>query len=819
MRAKMLTKRAFSLIFSLMVILLVSCVSLSAFAAEAECDHPNLKADKWTVISQPTCSKSGVKEQFCGDCNENVTFLIDLNPDAHNIGAWEMLTPNSCTQTGLKVRKCVDCKKILEREVIPAHNYTVLYGNEATCVREGYQFKMCTTCYDMITVTLPVDEDAHNYGEWHITNEATCVNNSGERTRKCGNTDVNGVYCGAEEIENFVNPENHVSITWREDEKVLPTCYKDGYTPGTCNDCKNQVRDILPKHSNAMYQVLYVIPATCHSEGIERRLCKGVDPENPCGFEYDAVIEIDENAHAYDDWRISKEANCTPGERVRYCKYHPSATQKQTIPATGEHVYGDWVVTQEPDCTTTGIKEKTCTVEGCNAKITETLPVHHVYGTWTTTVEMSCKDGNIKTGSKTAVCNYCNYKKSFTVPAIHSFGQWYVKEKADCKNGNPGTMERKCASCGKSEIKTYEAEHDYTPWIVTTAPACADEAAGKTGRTGTYTRWCKTCKAEETKRIPVTHEYENWEIIEYPTCSESGSKTGTCKFCGKVCKEAIDYLGHNYTEWEITVEPDCSKEDNKEGSKKRTCKVCKDIQEESIPAQHDYEWLLDGENICESEKLVYNKICVKCKTTSTAEDPIVLVKGYHPNLRTNVIKESCATSGYKVDYCPDCGYNKVYDIVPATGHELSEKWYDMVKPSCTSKGSRYKTCANCDYIEFVAIDSTKHLLMTIKPGYEPTCTEPGLSAESYCAECKQTFPAVTLPAKGHVYENGACKVCRVYENSNECLCSCHSTDAFDAMIFNIIRKLYQIFGINQVCACGELHYDEVGFIGKLFGRG
>ena len=48
---------------------------------------------------------------------------------------------------------------------------------------------------------------------------------------------------------------------------------------------------------------------------------------------------------------------------------------------------------------------------------------------------MSCADGNIKTGSRTAKCNFCNYTKNFTVPAVHNFNEWTIKEKANCKNG------------------------------------------------------------------------------------------------------------------------------------------------------------------------------------------------------------------------------------------------------------------------------------------------------------------------------------------------------------------------------------------------
>lgn len=816
MKAKMLTKKAFSLAFSLMMILLICCFSFSAFAAEAECGHPNLKEDKWVVTIEPTCSMSGSKEQFCNDCNKTVTYLIDPAPNVHTIGAWEVLTPHSCTQTGVNVRRCIDCKKIIERENVPAHDYAALYGYEATCMRAGYQIKMCTTCYDIITENLPIDKDAHRYSDWYVTTEATCVNDSGVKTRKCLEYDESGNYCQHTEVIAYTEPNNHKNVTWREDEIKAPTCYEDGYTPGTCNYCEAELRDVLPKHSYSAYRILSTVPATCHSEGTERRLCE-------CGLEYDAVLEITEDSpHVYGEWRIAKEADCQDGLRVKSCIYHPSERVEQKIPKTGEHIYGDWEVIVEPDCTTTGIRVKSCTVEGCDEKITESLPTYHVYATWTTTVEMSCADGNIKTGSRTAKCNFCNYTKNFTVPAVHNFNEWTIKEKADCKTGNPGTMQRKCSNCGKIEIKTYDEEHNFTVWVVTTAAVCADEANGISGRTGQAKRWCLTCRTEEVKTLPAEHYVDEWALVEYPDCTDTGKQTGTCRFCGKVCEEEIDSLGHNYGEWKTTVEPGCSTE----GKKERTCIACNATQSEILPAEHIYSnWDLEGDSEHNSGKTnVYlNRYCTECGVTDTMKTPVTLTADYHPNLRTNEIKATCTTSGYKVDYCPDCNYSKVHSIVPAKGHELSENWYDMVEPSCTSKGSRYKTCANCDYLELVELDSLKHLLVTITPGVEPTCTQGGYTTESYCSVCKQVFPSVELPIKKHEFVNGACINCRVYEGTDDdgfggCVCSCHSTDGFDAIIFGIIRKIYQFFGINQVCACGELHYEEAGFFAKLFGN-
>ena len=203
MKAKMLTKKAFSLMFCLTVVLFVCCMSFSAFAAETECTHPNLKENNWVVTKAPTCSESGTKEQVCKDCKVTVSYDLAVDPEAHVLDAWEQVAASSCSQTGLKVRKCIHCKKVIEEEIIPAHNYTVLYGTEATCMRTGYQFKMCLDCYDMITVNLDIDKAAHTYSDWVVTQEGTCVNGSGKRVKTCLNTDEDGNLCGHEVFESF----------------------------------------------------------------------------------------------------------------------------------------------------------------------------------------------------------------------------------------------------------------------------------------------------------------------------------------------------------------------------------------------------------------------------------------------------------------------------------------------------------------------------------------------------------------------------------------------------------------------------------------
>lgn len=818
MKAKT-TKKALSLFLSLLMIFSVMSSAFSVSAAD--CDHEALKDDPsvvWEIVRPTSCRMEGSKKTSCPICHETVTAAIPIDPNAHVLGPWQVTVVNSCEREGQEVRICIECNTTRETRPIPKHNFKRLYGESATCMVAGYEFVMCTSCFAMETRTLPIDTSAHVMGEWIITKEATCVNGSGERTRFCLNCDLNGNRCPQQEKEAYSDPENHVNIVWDPSATVEPTCYSDGYVPGICSDCKERVKDPIPQHSQVEYQVLSSNPATCVTEGSEKRRCTG------CGLEYDVVLPIDPDKHVSGEWIIEKEASCVNGLRSKGCIYHPTADRvEEILPANGKHNFGEWETTIEPNCSMTGLRVKKCA--DCSETITEELPTKHNYLDWTEVKVMNCDETKLQQGSKLAKCNDCNFEKYFIVPTLHTYGLWVITKASDCESGNEGEMERFCLKCGKKETKTYVQEHDFCEWFVSEVPTCAKD--GLSGKEGKYTRYCKVCATEENITIPVTHEFGEWEIIKYPVHTmenglldeEKGSKVRYCKFCDAEEKAEI-VPEHVFGEWVVTQESTCTEK----GEKVRKCFVCGFEETAELPVEHTYgNYDLTsiyncGDKAKGNEKLV--RVCTKCGQS----DDYTLAQNYsgHPNLKVVVIEPTCTTSGYTSTYCPDCMDTAIIsDIVDPLGHELDENWTIVGNPSCTAKGSSYKACANCDYLETVYFDKTEHVLIVTVPGVEPTCTTPGSTPEAYCAVCKATFSSQPLPANGHKYDDGSeiCKICKAYKDTDNCTCDCHSTSGIGAIIFRIIRTLYQMIGINQYCKCGVAHYDEVGFLGKLFGRG
>lgn len=819
MKAKFTAKKILSIMLA--VLMIFSVVSISA-SAENNCPHISELGDEgWETVIAPTCSSSGQARKWCEKCVDWATKTIDNTPGKNHVpGVWTEVVQHTCSSKGLKEIKCTqkECGVVIKTEEVPAHDYSVVYETAATCMKDGYRFIMCTTCYDSKTETLYKSDTLHAYGEGQVTKVATCEE-AGEKTYFCQNRDENGNTCKASYTESYTDEENHVKIIWDKKATVQPTCTQNGYVLGKCEVCETEFRKTLPMHSASHYEKLSTVPSTCHTRGSEYRRCI-------CGLEYEVELDFDKDNHVYSEWRISKEPGCEPGERYRVCEYEYDIKETQAIPATGEHKYGEWVVTEESTCSFTGTRVKTCSI--CGDKVTEDIPVKHDLAKWTTVTKMSCNEASIQQGTKYAECDKCNYKTYFIVPAVHSFGNWRISAPADCKSGKAGTKIRECSACGKTETMEYYAEHDFYNWVVSDKPVCATDKTS--GKTGMYTRVCKTCGKAEHKLIPVTHEFIDVEIITYPVCYKngqcnSGEKLVKCKHCGKESKAAIE-SEHNFTEWETETAGSCNSDDKSlvEGTEKRTCKACGYVQYQSTEGKHSFtDWQLPegtkcGDKAPENGEYRLKRTCTKC---GKREEKSVSVID-HPNAITITAEATCTTTGYTVERCPDCGNeNRIGEIIPVLGHDLDEQWTTKVTPSCKSSGSRYKACSRCDYLEFNEIAKTEHILLEIEAGVEPTCLTPGKTPVTYCGVCFTTFQSEAIPALGHTYAEGSevCSRCYAYAGSDKnCGCACHSTAGMEGFFFKIIVKLYQFFGINQECSCGELHYDEPGIFAKLFGK-
>ncbi|MCD7826968.1 MAG: hypothetical protein LUG85_00300, partial [Clostridiales bacterium] len=228
---------------------------------------------------------------------------------------------------------------------------------------EGSMSHHCTRC-DAITDVTVIPLADHSYGEWVVTQEATC-NATGEETRTCAN-------CYATETRTTEkDPTNHIGTTYVVGY-VAATCGVDGYSGDTyCSDC-----DTL--------------------------------------LESGEVISATEN-HTYGEWKVVTEATCgADGLKQRVCSVC-EAVEEEAIPATGAHSYVG-VVTKDASCGTTGIMTYTCSV--CENSYTEVIPAtsEHHYVTFEGKAATCTEDGY----SDWVECLFCGdiQTASEVIPAL-----------------------------------------------------------------------------------------------------------------------------------------------------------------------------------------------------------------------------------------------------------------------------------------------------------------------------------------------------------------------------------------------------------------
>ena len=176
-------------------------------------------------------------------------------------------------------------------------------------------------------------------------------------------------------------------------------------------------------------------------------------------------------------------------------------------------------------------------------------------------------------------------------------------------------------------------------------------------REDTHTRTCidDTCGKTETK----SHSWNNGVEIKAPNCSEIGKKEYTCKDCGVIKTEDIDFLGHEWSDW--TDDGEHATTD----THTRSCKRERCSETEQVNHSWD-DWLSDDE-------INHKKTCSVCsgmrKNAHKWDDGVVT---------TQPTEDS---DGVKTYTCSDCGYTKTE---PIDKLEHVHNWSDWIEQDTNS---------------------------------------------------------------------------------------------------------------------------------------
>ena len=139
-----------------------------------------------------SCTVLDAAEEFLWEAED---FTIDIL-HGHDEIWWTTQYEATCSSSGYEVRYCDKCGyNIDSRYVDPTgnHDYGEWSVGSWSCEVEHTEYRRCNTCGHRDSKT--VAASYHKYGEWEITQEASC-NQSGKKTRVC-------TVCGRDETEYF----------------------------------------------------------------------------------------------------------------------------------------------------------------------------------------------------------------------------------------------------------------------------------------------------------------------------------------------------------------------------------------------------------------------------------------------------------------------------------------------------------------------------------------------------------------------------------------------------------------------------------------
>ncbi len=142
-------------------------------------------------------------------------------------------------------------------------------------------------------------------------------------------------------------------------------------------------------------------------------------------------------------------------------------------------------------------------------------------------------------------------------------------------------------------------------------------------------------------------------------------------------------------------------------------------------------------------------------------------------------KDSCTTETKVTRVCQKCDRLEIIRTIPATGHILDSegkkceicgkkkrnscKHEDVEEvivkeATCTEDGEKNYVCDNCDFVQYSNSIYHEGHDYEYHEYKDPTCTEAGNEGYNTCTKCDYTSYE-EIPANGHTYIAGKCKVC------------------------------------------------------------
>ena len=553
------------------------------------------------VTTQPTCASKGettYTAEFTKDAFKKQTKKaanIDIVPDAHdwNDPTYEWADDYS-TVTAKRV--CKNDPAHIEEETVDTQAEDI---RKATCKSEGEKKYTASFSNPIFkgqekTIETPIDPSNHKWNEgeeissqdicggkgmkytcnncsktkiegsgehewedkWTYYPEPTCTE-SGQRFHKCKKCDAfNFAYF--EVLDPLGHDWGEPSYTWAADNSAVTAK----------RVCKRDPSHVEEETVNTTSKVSK--KATCTSKGETTYTAAFENEAFKTQTKTVANIDIDSNAHDWNDPTYKWEDDYSKVTATRVCKNDPSHVETKTVNTQA-------VVTKEATCVAKGRKDYTASFTNQafkEQKKTVVTPIDPRNHDWDKGVEIPSQD--ICGGhGKQYTCRIC---EEFKVEGSGSHDwetAWTFYPEPTCTES--GQRLHKCKKCDAFNFKDGEFKvlpptgHDWGKSSYTWSDNYS---------TVTAKRVCKrdASHAEEEKVKTTT------KVIEAATCEKGGENALSAEFENAAFEKQTKSvrtaaLGHQWSEWVVTKEPTTTEK----GEEVRTCSVCKKTETRAIP--------------------------------------------------------------------------------------------------------------------------------------------------------------------------------------------------------------------------------------------
>ncbi|MBQ6151263.1 MAG: hypothetical protein IJJ03_06385, partial [Mogibacterium sp.] len=390
--------------------------------------------------------------------------------------------------------------------------------------------------------------------KWTYYPEPTCTE-SGQRFHKCKKCDAFN-FKKFEVLEPLGHDWGKPSYTWAADNSTVTAK----------RVCKRDPSHVEEETVNTTSKVSK--KATCTSKGETTYTAAFENEAFKTQTKTVANIDIDSNAHDWNDPTYGWSNDYGTVTATRVCKNDPSHVETETVNTQA-------VVTKEATCVAKGRKDYTASFTNQafkEQKKTVVTPIDPRNHDWDKGVEISSQD--ICGGhGKQYTCRIC---EEFKVEGSGSHDwetAWTFYPEPTCTES--GQRLHKCKKCDAFDLNNVDVReplgHDWGKSSYT----WSDDYSTVTAK-----RVCKrdASHAEEEK-VKTTSK-----VIEAATCEKGGKNALSAEFENAAFEKQTKSvrtaaLGHQWSEWVVTKEPTTTEK----GEEVRTCSVCKKTETRAIP--------------------------------------------------------------------------------------------------------------------------------------------------------------------------------------------------------------------------------------------